>query len=210
MSNHRARACADAWRILNSAPVILSATAAGLSDNAGIIELAAVDVNGRLLLDTLVKPPCKIPDSIVHLYGISDDMVFDALDWPSICNNLQKLLRNRVLVSFDAQFMRSAMDAVSSRYGHSLSMYPYCAMELFSRYISKPEQMLSNGAWPRVNLNQCATKFEVPVSRTQRAKETCNLVLQALNNMSNRFRASGPVPRSYSYFSPTINPQELS
>lgn len=58
--------------------IILDTETTGVGDDAEIVQIAIIDVEGHILLDALVKPTQPIPADSTRVHGISDADVADA------------------------------------------------------------------------------------------------------------------------------------
>ena len=75
--------------------VILDIETTGLLNDqyAEIIEIAVIDMQGNVLLDTLVKPRRQIDENSVafKVNRISNEMVKNARSWQAVCGDLMTL-----------------------------------------------------------------------------------------------------------------------
>jgi DNA polymerase-3 subunit epsilon len=97
-------AAEDAWLILD-----LETT--GVGKAAEIIEVAAITLTGRTLVDRLVHPGIPIPRDITRLTGIGDAMVRDAPRFAALYRDVLRpeLAQRKVLVynvGFDVPMLR--------------------------------------------------------------------------------------------------------
>ena len=59
-------------------PVYLDTETTGLELKDEIVEIAIIDKNGLVLIDSLIKPKQPIPDSATAIHHISNEMVKDS------------------------------------------------------------------------------------------------------------------------------------
>jgi uncharacterized protein YprB with RNaseH-like and TPR domain len=57
-------------RLLENKPIFLDTETTGFCGKSEIIEIAAVDVDGKVLLDTLVKPFSPVPEIVSQVHGV--------------------------------------------------------------------------------------------------------------------------------------------
>jgi len=69
VKSSREKAVQIARKILEIAPVILDTETSGLDSRAEIVEIAVVDTDGRVLVNTLVKPSRPIPPDVSAIHG---------------------------------------------------------------------------------------------------------------------------------------------
>jgi DNA polymerase-3 subunit epsilon len=90
--------------------VILDTETTGLGGDDEIVEIAVINAQGEVLLDTLVKPTKPIPQGATWIHGITDEMVDDAPTFPEIYPRLAKVLDGRPVgiynAAFDTAFLR--------------------------------------------------------------------------------------------------------
>ncbi|KAF0225713.1 MAG: DNA polymerase III subunit epsilon-like 3'-5' [Rhodospirillaceae bacterium] len=89
-----------------------------LEDGAALVEVAVVDDEGAVLLNTLVNPGRPIPSSATAIHRISDDMVADAPPATEVVARVLDLARGRTVViynaAFDIQFLPGLQDVAAS------------------------------------------------------------------------------------------------
>lgn len=73
--------------------VILDTETTGLTLRNQIIEINVIDLTGKILLNSLVKPTINIPAEAASIHGITNEMVHDA---PSYIKNYVKLLQEKL------------------------------------------------------------------------------------------------------------------
>lgn len=95
----RRAVAARAQELLSTDTVVLLDTeTTGVGEDAEIIEIAILDVDGTQLLNTLVRPTQPIPAEATAIHRITDKMVASAPTWPEVApNSSQSLLGERSL-----------------------------------------------------------------------------------------------------------------
>lgn len=86
--------------------VVLDTETTGL-ERGEICQIAIVDVDGKILLDSFVRPMDGIPNT--HIHGISDADVSDAPRWYQIAPTVENILRGRDLIVYNAVYDRKMM-----------------------------------------------------------------------------------------------------
>lgn len=86
--------------------VILEVETTGLGPHDVIISLAITDMDGRVLLDTHVKPAMKteIPRNVTILTGISMEMLRDAPGFGQVYPKFQEITRDKTILTYDTGF----------------------------------------------------------------------------------------------------------
>mgnify|MGYP001573275406 CR=1 FL=1 len=84
--------------------VVLDTESSGLSSEAQLVQIGVLAPDGSVLLDTLVRPTRPIPKDATALHGITDAMVADAPDFESVFPKLADIVRDGLVVSYNAPF----------------------------------------------------------------------------------------------------------
>ena len=83
--------------LLTMDPLFLDAETTGLGPADQVVEIAVVDVQGRPLYHSLVKPTIPIPADATAIHGITDADVAGAPTFRHIYQQLKAVLDGRVL-----------------------------------------------------------------------------------------------------------------
>ena len=130
----------ELMRLLRSTyanPIIFDTETTGL--NGEIIEVAAVDLDGHVLLNSYCKPVTKITTGAYQVHGISEEMVADAIPfyamWDAVI--MPNLKLGRPLLSynmaFDARMVRNSYHFHGCAF-ESLPAPTICIMEAYAVY----------------------------------------------------------------------------
>ncbi|NLM96009.1 MAG: 3'-5' exonuclease [Halanaerobiaceae bacterium] len=76
----------------------------GLGNNDRVVEIAIIDLDGKVLLNTLVNPGISIPPEAERIHGISDSMVKDAPSIGSVGEKIRENLNDRIMIAYNAEF----------------------------------------------------------------------------------------------------------
>ncbi len=102
-------------------------------DGNGITEIAivlhnGVEVEGRY--ETLVNPGYPIPPYVVHLTGITNEMVAKAPPFSAVAENIYRLLSNRIFVAHNVNFDHSFIKYHLRGAGYEWSPKKLCTLKL--------------------------------------------------------------------------------
>lgn len=89
---------------MSNRTVVLDTETTGLGPDDQIIELAAVDLQGRVLFDRRLRPTVPIDPEAELVHGISMDSLEDAPQWPEIADQLRDILLGAHVVIYNSQF----------------------------------------------------------------------------------------------------------
>lgn len=118
MSEDRRRAARWARALLDHDDwVILDTETTGLSRSDEIIQVAVLAGDGRVLLDTYVRPTQPIPAEATRIHGITDQDVSAAPSFPEIHDRLQGLLAGKTVVIYNAEFDLRMLHQTLVRHG---------------------------------------------------------------------------------------------
>ncbi|MDQ3512045.1 MAG: 3'-5' exonuclease, partial [Chloroflexota bacterium] len=84
--------------------VFLDTETTGLGPDAEVVDVAVIDVLGRVLLDTLVRPHGHIPPDASRIHGIYARHVADAPSWGEVQPRLCEALAGRRVVVYNAPY----------------------------------------------------------------------------------------------------------
>ncbi|MBN1225164.1 MAG: 3'-5' exonuclease [Candidatus Aminicenantes bacterium] len=121
--------------------VILDTETTGTSPYDEIVQIAIVAWDGKVLLDTLVRPTQPIPLSATAIHGISDTDVLKAPSFPEVYGRVQRILFGKRIVVYNAQFDLRLIRQTLSR--HNLLPYGLdrdqaeCAMLAYSAWVGE-------------------------------------------------------------------------
>jgi len=116
---------------------LLDTETTGLGNNDKVVEIAIIDLDGKILLNTLVNPERKIPLDAERVHGISNSMMKDAPSIEVVREEIREILQDRIMLAYNAKF-----DARMIRQTFNLNVKYEClmynVMEFYStgRYIS--------------------------------------------------------------------------
>lgn len=111
----------------------------GLDAGAEVVDVAVVGADGRVLLETLVRPSGGIPAGASAIHNIFDHHVAAAPTWPEVHRRLHALLLGRTVVVYNAPFDRRMVEQCCHR--HRLDAPPAtweCAMRRYAEFHGEP------------------------------------------------------------------------
>lgn len=100
----RERASAWAREVLTGPTVIIDTETTGLGDTAEVVQLAVVGLDGRPLLDTLIRPVRPIPAGASRIHHITDDLVAGAPRFAQVAPMLAKAVSGRNVIIYNAEY----------------------------------------------------------------------------------------------------------
>lgn len=98
----RDRAIQKARHYAEQNPLFLDTETTGLRGE--VCELAIIDLQGQVLINTLIKPTKPIPPDAADLHGITNEMVSESPTFKDLLPVLDPLLRGRTVLVYNVEF----------------------------------------------------------------------------------------------------------
>ena len=162
------------WRaiaLLDSKPVVFDTETTGLKD-AEIVEIAAIDADGEVLIDSLVKPVDPIEQSAADVHGITMADVAGAPTISDLMPKLHEIWTGRPVTSFNLGFdSEMVRQSCRKRANEAWNAYQWlgasiqradCIMELHAQWNGAWDSYHNSYTWQR--LADAAESLGVPVT----------------------------------------------
>ncbi len=164
--------------------LVVDTETTGLSSNDEIIQLAILDLDGKVLLDTLLKPTMPISSEAYELHGIGYQSLKNAPSILDLYDKIANLIRNRYLVAYNAAFDQRLITQTCNR--HGLPKFEvagwYCAMEKYTYFRGKHD---GERNYKSPSLISACTQQGIIVDRAHEAVKDCLLTLELIKSMAN-------------------------
>lgn len=166
--------------------VVLDTETTGLHDGE-ICQIAIVNSDGTVLLDTLVKTTQPIPADATRIHGITDAMVADAPSWEEVQPQVRDILRGREVIIYNAVYDRKMMHRSDERSNIARVDYKdeahyWCAMEMYAEHIGNWSEWHQSYTW--VKLSNAALNEGVEIDRAHTALGDCMMTLAVVRAMA--------------------------
>ncbi len=141
----------------------------GLGKLDEIVDIAVIDNDGRVLLDTLVKPQRPIPAAATAIHRIADHHVVGAPAWPEVYPGLLELLDgHHHVVVYNADFDRRLIQqcCATHRLAPPVTRW-HCAMKQYAAFVGDLNPQFGDYRWH--NLNHAVRRFKLHVVADHRA-----------------------------------------
>ena len=170
--------------------LIIDTETTGLTDDDEVIQLAIVDLEGRVLLDTLLKPTVAIAPEACAVHGITNQHLINAPTISDLYDKIASLIRNQCLIAYNADFDRRLLRQTCKRYG--LSKFEVegwdCVMEKYTWFWGK---RYNDGDYKRQSLIAACTQQGIIVDGAHEAVKDCLLTLKLIKVMANTDEEGG-------------------
>jgi DNA polymerase III epsilon subunit-like protein len=130
-------------RLAETRPAFVDTETTGFRSDSEIIEIAAIDFDGSVLVDSLVQPVREIDRRALEVHGITLDSLVRAPRWPVVWPQLRPLLAaQRSIGAYNAPFDRRLLRQTNSQYGIGEQDEPkshawFCVQQLMVRFVSQ-------------------------------------------------------------------------
>lgn len=186
MSDGKIISAATAKQWLQYNRLILDTETTGLDSTAEIVEVAIINCQGEVLLNTLVRPVHSIPAEATAIHSITNEMVANAPGWKDIHNKVISLLRPTGFIAYNSDFDARLM-VQTADISHALHEDPVaevleinamhdCAMLLYAEFYGQWNEQRGSYRWQRLTAaaEQQGVKAE---GQPHRALSDCLLTL---------------------------------
>lgn len=162
--------------------VFLDTETTGLDKDAEIIEIAAIDINGKILLNTTVKPSKAFSDDneAYQVHGIAYSELQNSPPWPQIQKQLSAVISNRPLLIYNAAFDTRLINQTARIHQcGEMELNAVCMMKLYSEWHAAYTQQPKK----QHRLTHAAEYCGVTVNNAHRALADCLTTLGVFRHM---------------------------
>jgi len=186
--------------------IILDTETTGLGEGDEIIEICLIDLDGNILLNTLIKPTISIPESASSIHGIYDKDVENAPLWSEVYQDFINIIKNKEVNIYNKYFDIKMINQTSEKYGlralkgwfdpydksneeiEDLQFHFHCVMEEYADIFRDRHEYYNNNRWQSLS-NAAAQQFiDISDLTTHRAYADCEITRRLLLDIINRLR----------------------
>jgi DNA polymerase-3 subunit epsilon len=162
-----------AQSLIKRQPLYLDTETTGTGPNDNILEISIVDHDGKILMDTLVKPVGIISPEARAVHKISDEMVRGAPRWGAIWGNIETVLAGRLVgiynADFDLRLMQQSHALNWLKWTQPPGMEVFCVMKLYAQFYGRWNPKRGNFKWQ--SLEAAGRQCGIDLPNTHRAKD---------------------------------------
>lgn len=137
---------ARAW--LRERPLYLDTETTGLGDNDEVIDLALIDHDGTVLIDTLIRPLIPVTPGAEAIHGLGNEAVAGAATLSEVLPKLTKLTKGRLVLIYNADFdLRLLHQSANARQVKLPPINAACVMKVYARYHGDWNRHHGNYKW---------------------------------------------------------------
>jgi DNA polymerase-3 subunit epsilon len=165
--------------------LILDTETTGL-DRGEICQIAIINQNGDVLLNTHVKTAQPIPADASRIHGITDEHVKNAPTWAEIAPRVRDILNGKDLIVYNAVYDRKMMHQSAERAGIEKIEWKevarwLCAMEAYAEFHGDWNEYRGSYRWQK--LATAAARFGVSSDYWHDALADCRMTLGIINGL---------------------------
>jgi len=165
--------------------VILDTETTGLY-NAEIVQIAIIEHQANVLLDTYVQPQNAIPEEATAIHGITDEMVVEAPQWYGVCADVRRILDGKLVLIYNADFDMGCIRSSDKHCG--LDPYPYrqysdvqCVMKAYAEKRGDWHNYYKSYSWQ--TLTSATQHFGYELADAHTALADCLGTLAVVNGL---------------------------
>jgi DNA polymerase-3 subunit epsilon len=145
-------------------PVFLDTETTGLDDRAEVVEVAVIALDGRVLVDSLVRPTIPIPGTATAVHGIGPLDVADAPTFAGLRPELAAAIEGRTVVIYNAAYDIRALDRSARACGIGLLPLSchFCMMTAYAEYWGDWSKYHGNYRWQSLGAAAAQQRLVVP------------------------------------------------
>jgi DNA polymerase-3 subunit epsilon len=157
---------------------VLDTETTGLS-NPELVSLSIVDETGGVVMDELVRPAKLIEQGATRITGITNELVKNRPEFPSIYTRFKQAVNGRLVVIYNAAFDLQVLASSCQRYNLEMPQFEYwCAMEWFAKVYGKWDTSKQDFKWQKLSV--AAKYFAVDQYNSHNALSDCLTTLKVI------------------------------
>lgn len=164
--------------------LILDTETTGFGEDAEIIEIALLDKNGEVYLNSLVQ--CQqesIPQEAMRIHRIHKSMLRNAPTFPQVWRELAPLLSSHEVVIYNADYDVRMLRQTAKRYKLELpAMQVHCLMQRYSSYVGQAST--HSEGYRTMRLAAACFHFQIEQTATHRALADAQASLGVLHKLA--------------------------
>jgi DNA polymerase-3 subunit epsilon len=176
----------------------------GLGSNDEIIEVCLIDLDGTILLNTLIKPAISISDAASRIHGIYDQDVENAPFWEDVYEDFINIIKDKKVNIYNSEFDIKMLNRTSYPCGFKtinhidnklstkhrdlnkfIFINYHCVMLEYADIWGDYHEYYNNNRWQ--SLSDAAEQQSIDISdlTTHRAYADCEITRRLLLKMNN-------------------------
>lgn len=191
--------------------VVLDTETTGLRD-AEIVQIAIIDSNAQVLMNTLIKPVRPIPGDAIRIHGITNEMVADKPGMLFYYHQIKEMIANRNVIVFNVAYDKQILyDSLQIANIETIEWETHskwwCAMEAFSEVKGEWNSKRKSYKWQ--SLSKACDYYNLPVANAHNALGDCLLTIQVCKKMIETNQQSSYMEKAASVKSEVVSTNQV-
>ncbi len=185
MDSNKNKIKKQAQALLDSQCFVGDTETTGTSKSDEIVEIALIDIEGKVIIDSLIKPTNPIPAATVKFHGISNEIVSGAPSFQEIWETqLEGQLQSKNVCFYNSHFdVRMIEQSLTlNNLLPQINFKPFCLMKMYSEYLGVWNDYHTQYKWHKLSV--AAENSGIPVGNLHRAMDDTVLSLKILRFMA--------------------------
>jgi len=181
----KTQAIQQAQSFLVNQPVYLDTETTGISPTDEIVDICLVAHDGKILLNTLIKPISRIPADATRIHGITNEMVQNAPTWPDLWPEIRGILTGRPLAIYNADFDLKMIQQTIAKWGIQWRVprgNSLCIMRLYAQFHGEWNPARRDYRWQK--LEDAGRQCGISIPNSHRAREDTLLARAVLEHIA--------------------------
>jgi len=182
----RSAAIALARAAIARRPLYLDTETTGLDPWSEIVEIAVLEQDGSVLINTLVRPVAPIPADATRVHGITNAMAAGAPGWKEVWPGVAAALQGRLVaiynMDYDRRLLRQTHRQNGMRWTSPKAEF-MCIMEVYAQFHGQWSPR--RGGYRYLRLEEAGRQCQLVQPNSHRAREDAALARAVLVYMAN-------------------------
>lgn len=166
----RQKAVRMAQQIVATHPIYLDTETTGLGKDAEIVELAVVDDAGKVIMDQLFRPQNPIPDEVIRIHNITNEMVKGKPVWGAYWMQIRSIFFGKTICMYNEDYDLRLIYQSNDRYGIKRErLTTFCVMKLYAQFRGDWDSRRGRYRWFR--LEQAGADAGIMIPNSHRAAD---------------------------------------
>ena len=168
--------------IIETNPVIIDTETTGLGSSDEVIEIAAVDIDGNVIVNTLVNTFRSVPAEATRVHGIREEDIKDVPTFDIVWRGqLEEIFKRRTIctynIEFDIKMIKQSLKIYGIRFPSKIKTA--CIMKMFAEYRGVWDSNRNHFKWFRLEAAARLCGIEIQ-GNLHRALEDAQLARKVL------------------------------
>lgn len=169
--------------ILDENTLILDTETTGLGSTAEICEISIIDGLGNVVFDSLIKPINPIPEDVIKIHGITNEMVANAPGFAKIYDEIASIVFLKKVIIYNKNYDTKILKQVSKMC--NMTHEPFEAMELNGICAMRHYSEFKNQAkWSKLTDACISMGIDIVQFKAHRALADCQMTLELIRCMN--------------------------